>query len=142
MAEREGFELREVTLCISKLLMHKEADVPSNPPKSPYLPPDSPPNQLQGQRIRTAHTGPDALSEVPQWHPDVVLLDVGLPALDGFEVALCVRADRRIRATRLIAISGYTQDTDIARAREAGFDAHLAKPLEFPELMKLMTVST
>jgi len=67
----------------------------------------------------------------------VVLLDVGLPGLDGFEVARCVQADPKTRATR-----GYTRDTDIARAREAGIDAHLAKPLEFPELMKLMTVPT
>jgi CheY-like chemotaxis protein len=51
-----------------------------------------------------------------------------------------VRANPEIRATRLIAISGYVRDMDIARAREAGFDAHLAKPLEFAELRKLMAM--
>lgn len=97
--------------------------------------------QNDGHQIRTAHTGPNALSEIKRWHPDVVLLDIGLPELDGYEVARQVRADPDTRATRLIAISGYARDTDVARSRAAGFDVHLAKPLEFSELMKLMTVS-
>ena len=100
----------------------------------------------KGYAVQSAYTGPDGLKVTRQWRPDVVLLDIGLPGLDGYEVA------RRLRTVpldeahggetfqgRIIAVTGYDGDSDIARAREAGFDAHLVKPYEFDELEKLMT---
>jgi CheY-like chemotaxis protein len=69
----------------------------------------------------------------------VVLLDIGLPGLDGYEVARHVRTDPDTRDTRLIAISGYARDADVTRSREAGFDGHLAKPLVFADLAKMMS---
>lgn len=76
-----------------------------------------------------------------QWRPDVVLLDIGLPGLDGYEVARRLRSELEMQDVRLIALTGYGRDTDIALAREAGFDAHLVKPCDFDELEKLMAAT-
>ena len=102
----------------------------------------------KGYAVQSACTGPDGLKVAQQWRPDVVLLDIGLPGMDGYEVA------RRLRTTpldaaddggtfegRIIAVTGYGRDSDIARAREAGFDAHLVKPYEFDKLEKLLTAA-
>ena len=100
----------------------------------------------KGYAVRSAYTGPEGLTLARQWRPDVVLLDIGLPGLSGYEVA------RRLRTRsldemnggetfrgRIIAVTGYGRDSDIARAREAGFDAHLVKPYAFDDLEKLLT---
>jgi PAS domain S-box-containing protein len=98
--------------------------------------------RLKGYSVQSAHTGPDGLKAVQQWRPDVVLLDIGLPGLDGYEVARCLRSDRALgdasKSMRLIALTGYGRDTDVELALEAGFDAHLVKPYDFDELEKLM----
>jgi len=78
--------------------------------------------------VQTAHSGPDGLKLAQQWRPDVVLLDIGLPGMDGYEVARRLRADPALRGARLLAITGYGRDADTAKSREAGFDAHLVKP--------------
>ena len=67
-------------------------------------------------------------------HPDVVLCDIGLPGMDGFQVARQVRADPAIGGVALIALSGYAQAEDLERSREAGFDLHLAKPPALDQL--------
>jgi PAS domain S-box-containing protein len=84
---------------------------------------------LQGHEVRLAHSGPDALESVHAHIPDVVLLDVGLPGFDGYEVARRVRAQLGARAPRLIAITGFGTREDQRRAHEAGFEAHLVKPV-------------
>jgi signal transduction histidine kinase/CheY-like chemotaxis protein len=94
--------------------------------------------QHSGHEVRSAHTGPDGFNAALQWCPDVVLLDIGLPGLDGYEVARRLRSDPNTKAGRLIALTGYARENDISLAREAGFDAHLAKPLDFGELNKLL----
>jgi CheY-like chemotaxis protein len=66
--------------------------------------------------------------------PDVVLCDIGLPDVDGYEVARALRQEESLRSTRLIALSGYAQPEDKLRARDAGFDAHLSKPSPLDEL--------
>jgi CheY-like chemotaxis protein len=76
-----------------------------------------------------------------QWRPDVVLLDIGLPGLDGYEVAKRLRGDPTLpngTKMRLIALTGYSRPADLARASEVGFDAHLVKPYNFDELEKVM----
>ncbi|MBA3563383.1 MAG: response regulator [Gammaproteobacteria bacterium] len=100
----------------------------------------------KGYAVQSACNGPDGLKLTQQWRPDVVLLDIGLPGLDGYEVARRLRTMPLDEAEggetfrgRIIALTGYGRDSDIARAREAGFDAHLVKPYEFDELEKLMT---
>ncbi len=94
--------------------------------------------QHSGHNVQSAHTGPDGVKAALQWRPDLVLLDIGLPGLDGYEVAKRLRSDPDMKATQLVALTGYARENDISLAREAGFDAHLAKPLDFGELEKLI----
>lgn len=94
--------------------------------------------QHKGYAVHTAHTGPDGLRIARQWLPRIVLLDIGLPGLDGYEVARRLRTDPATAGVRLIALTGYGKQADIALTREAGFDAHLVKPYAFDELEKLM----
>jgi PAS domain S-box-containing protein len=95
-----------------------------------------------GYSVQYAYTGPDGLAAAIQWRPDIVIMDIGLPGLDGYEVARRLRSDPTLRnggkKIGLIALTGYGQLTDIALTREAGFDAHLTKPYELDELEKLL----
>jgi DNA-binding response OmpR family regulator len=94
--------------------------------------------QILGVEFRTAYDGSDALRAAETFRPDVVLLDIGLPDLDGYEVA------RRLRATPwgaglvLIAVTGWGEDDDRRRAAEAGFDHHLVKPVAPEALVALL----
>jgi PAS domain S-box-containing protein len=92
----------------------------------------------RGYSVQSAYTGPDGLKVAQQWRPDVVILDIGLPGLDGYEVARRLRAEQSTSDARIIALTGYGRDADVELAREAGFDAHLVKPYEFNELERLM----
>ena len=98
--------------------------------------------RLKGYSVQSAYTGPAGLKAVQQWRPDVVLLDIGLPGMGGYEVARRLRSDQTLvdsgESMRLIALTGYGSDADVTLAREAGFDAHLVKPYKFAELEKLM----
>jgi signal transduction histidine kinase/DNA-binding response OmpR family regulator len=86
--------------------------------------------RLAGQEIRLAHDGPTALSVAESFHPEVVMLDIGLPGLDGYEVARRLRQRPGGGALLLIALTGYGQEDDQRRSREAGFDHHLVKPVD------------
>jgi CheY-like chemotaxis protein/nitrogen-specific signal transduction histidine kinase len=91
-----------------------------------------------GCDTKVAHDGPAALEVANVCRPQVVLLDIGLPGLDGYEVARRLRADSRYDELRLIAVSGYGQDQDQKRSKEAGFDHHLVKPVDFQSLLVLL----
>ena len=91
---------------------------------------------LLGHQARTAHDGPTGIDAVRAFEPDVVLLDIGLPGMDGFEVARRLRRDPRARAT-LITISGYGRDEDRALSREAGCSYHFVKPVEIRSLQTM-----
>jgi PAS domain S-box-containing protein len=93
---------------------------------------------LSGHCARVARDGRSGLALAREIRPDVILCDIGLPDIDGFEVARTLRADWALRSTRLIALSGYAQPGDKQRAREAGFDAHLRKPPSLDELRELL----
>jgi CheY-like chemotaxis protein len=75
-----------------------------------------------------AYSGDEGLKKVRAHRPDVVLCDIGLPGMDGHEVARAIRADASLSATTLVALTGYAAPEDLARSQEAGFDYHLAKP--------------
>ena len=94
--------------------------------------------ELSGHEVYLAHDGEQALAEFELRRPDVVLLDIGLPKLDGFEVARRLRSDDRNRDLLLIALTGYGKDDDRNRGRDAGFNHHLVKPVEPETLMKLL----
>ena len=86
--------------------------------------------------VRLAHDGPAALDAAREFSPQVVLLDIGLPGMDGYEVAARLRADAASGAAgaRIAAVSGYGQDEDRRRSQEAGFDRHFVKPLPLSDL--------
>jgi len=67
-----------------------------------------------------------------------VLLDIGLPGMDGFEVALALRADPAFAATRIVALTGYGQERDQLRSREVGIDRHVTKPIDLAELRQVL----
>ena len=94
--------------------------------------------EIAGHRVEIALTGRSGIDLVRKVKPQFVICDLGLPDLNGFEVARILRRDRSLRATQLIALSGYTQQEDQDRAREAGFDSHLAKPPSPEELDALL----
>ena len=85
---------------------------------------------MEGHRTRTVNSARDALAAATEFRPDVVLLDIGLPEMDGYEVARQLRAHNAIESMRLVAVTGYGQPADRERAVAAGFDKHLVKPVE------------
>jgi DNA-binding response OmpR family regulator len=92
---------------------------------------------VRGDKVRIAYDGAEAVTAEHDFNPEVVLLDIGLPKLSGYDVA------RRIRSARgdgvlIIAITGWGQDDDRRRAREAGFDHHFTKPVDFDMLFDLI----
>ena len=91
----------------------------------------------RGHTVEVAHDGPSALSMYESFVPEVALLDVGLPLMDGFEVARRLRAlEKPSQRLRLFAITGYDGDDHRRLAREAGFDLHLVKPVMPDRLMR------
>jgi CheY-like chemotaxis protein len=95
--------------------------------------------RIVGHVAEVAYDGPSALEKAHRTPPDVVLCDIGLPGMDGYDVARRMRGDTALRGTRLVALTGYAQADDRLRARQAGFDTHLAKPLDLEELMGIVT---
>jgi len=87
--------------------------------------------------IVVAYNGPEGVAKAREFRPEVVLCDIGLPGMDGFDVARAFRADEGLKGTYLVALSGYALPEDVQRAQEAGFDRHLAKP---PSLEKIEEV--
>jgi len=94
--------------------------------------------QIAGHAITVAYDGRQALESIETTRPEVALLDVGMPELDGYEVARRVRLDARIRNTLLIAVTGWGQASDKERALAAGFDLHFTKPVEPTALIDLL----
>ena len=95
-----------------------------------------------GYEVETAHDGPEALLITPRFRPDVCLVDIGLPVMDGYELAERLRQTHQLPAHgRLIAVTGYGQDNDRERSRQAGFTGHLVKPVDFDKLTRLVESS-
>lgn len=94
--------------------------------------------ELMGCRVAVAFSGAEAVTTVRQFGPEVVLCDLGLPGLNGYQVAETLRQGPAFSSTRLIAISGYGQEEDRRRSREAGFDLHLTKPVDLTELQRVL----
>jgi signal transduction histidine kinase/ActR/RegA family two-component response regulator len=95
--------------------------------------------QLRGHEVRTAHDGEEALAAAKVFKPDVVLLDLGMPKMDGYEAARRIRRLAWGRRARLVALTGWGQQQDRQRTREAGFDAHLVKPVSDVDLFRALT---
>ena len=94
-----------------------------------------------GHEVQTTYDGPSALEVALSQRPEVVLLDIGMPGMDGYEVARRLRAQREFEAIPLAAITGYGQEDDRRRSRQAGFDHHFTKPVDPGELRGFITSS-
>ena len=93
--------------------------------------------KIWGHDVRLAHDGPAAVAAARDYRPEVVLLDIGLPGMDGFAVAAQLRKEG-IGGRMLVALTGYGEQQDRDRARQVGFDHHLVKPIEPDTLQKLL----
>ncbi len=94
--------------------------------------------EMSGCKVRIAFDGPEALRIAEEYVPEVVLLDIGMPGMDGYEVARRLRASPKTRSARLIALTGWGQAEDKQRTAAAGFDEHFTKPVEPDLLGKLL----
>jgi CheY-like chemotaxis protein len=93
--------------------------------------------ELHGDSVSVAAEGFQGLAMALDLKPDLVLCDIGIPGIDGFEVARRLRSHPDLARTRLVALTGYALPEDVAKAREAGFDEHLAKPFDPAALRRL-----
>ena len=98
--------------------------------------------ELEGHEVHRAHDGLEAIECCERFRPDVALLDIGMPRMNGFEAARRIRALDPERGVRLIALTGWGQPEDRRRASEAGFDHHLVKPVDFAELVRVLQPAT
>ncbi|HEV8615909.1 MAG TPA: response regulator, partial [Methylomirabilota bacterium] len=96
--------------------------------------------EVEGAKVATADSGEEGLRAAVHVRPQVVLCDIGLPDIDGMEVARRLRALEGMSGTRLIALTGYGQAEDVRQAIDAGFEAHLTKPINLDQLMALLSV--
>ena len=94
--------------------------------------------QRRQYAVKTAQSGPEALEMAPDFAPHVVVSDLGMPGMDGFQLMQELRATPDIGPFKSIALTGYDLQTDGDRARNAGYDAHLCKPFEFDQLFDVI----
>ena len=97
---------------------------------------------MAGHEVRTAHDGQGGLDAAVEFRPDVVVLDIGMPGLTGYDVARRLRATPGFRHTVLVAVTGWGQAEDRRRTAEAGFDHHLVKPVDPAVLDRLLASLT
>ena len=94
--------------------------------------------EAHGYAVAGAANGPEALRLAEEWKPELVLLDLGLPGMDGYEVATRLRGDSRLAVMRIVALTGWGTQRDRARTAAAGFDAHITKPVAPAKLLELV----
>ncbi len=94
--------------------------------------------KLAGQEVRVAYDGPAALRQAIDFRPQLVLLDIGMPGMDGYEVCRRLRRESALAKATVVALTGWGQDEDRRRSHEAGFDHHIVKPVEPSALHRLL----
>jgi signal transduction histidine kinase len=94
--------------------------------------------ELSGHEVELANSGTDGVRAARQFHPEIVLCDLGLPGMDGYQVAEALRRDPDTASVKLIAVTGYGRDEDRRKSKEAGFDQHLTKPVDLIQLRHLL----
>ena len=92
-----------------------------------------------GQQVRNVYNGPSAITIAKSFEPDIVLLDIGMPEMNGYEVARAIRSSAPPIDAVLVALTGWGQDADRARSDEAGFQYHFVKPISESVLLALLT---
>jgi CheY-like chemotaxis protein/nitrogen-specific signal transduction histidine kinase len=94
--------------------------------------------ELDAHVVEVAHEGREGIEKARRFHPDVILCDIGLPQMDGYQVARELRTDASLSSTYVVALSGYAQPEDVERSRLAGFDEHLVKPPDLGALDRML----
>ena len=97
--------------------------------------------ELEGHEVETAADGATGVELAGRFRPDLVLLDIGLPGENGYEVARRLAEHPERSSMRVVALTGYGQENDHLRSREAGFDLHLVKPVELARLRELLAAA-
>jgi PAS domain S-box-containing protein len=98
--------------------------------------------RMSSHDVRVAHSGPAGLEAAVEYRPNVVLLDIGLPGMNGYEVARHLRQHAELKGVKLIAMTGYGRESDRQRSQEAGFDHHLVKPVNPLRVLELLATLT
>jgi CheY-like chemotaxis protein len=98
--------------------------------------------RLMGNESKTAHDGLEALEVAAAFRPDLVLLDIGMPKLNGYDTARQIRKQSWGKHMTLVALTGWGQEEDRRKSREAGFDSHMVKPIQLQDLEKLLASSS
>ena len=96
--------------------------------------------QFEGHETEAVHSSQEALERIEAFHPDYALLDIGLPGIDGYELLQRLQQLPALANVTFVAVTGYGQAADRERARCAGFHAHLLKPVNLPDLLRLIAV--
>ena len=94
--------------------------------------------QLSGHEVAVSYNGPEGLAKARSFRPEVVLCDIGLPGMDGYDVARAFRANEALKGAFLVALSGYALPDDLQRARKAGFERHIAKPPSIEQIAQVL----
>jgi len=97
--------------------------------------------KTMGSEVEIALNGPSAIERLEAYHPQLLLLDLGMPEMSGYEVAERIRKRPEFNDVKLIALTGWGQDEDRRRTKEAGFDGHLVKPLSLDQIRHLLSSS-
>jgi CheY-like chemotaxis protein len=95
--------------------------------------------RLNGHQVHEADSGPGGVASMQAVHPDIAIVDIGLPGFDGYEVARRTRASPETKAVRLVALTGYGQEEDRRNAQAAGFDWFLVKPADMGAISEILT---
>jgi CheY-like chemotaxis protein len=93
---------------------------------------------MAGHEVRTLYAAREAIGLALEWRPHAMLLDIGLPDMDGYALAKALRKEPVLRSTRLAAITGYGQPADRERSRAAGFNDHLVKPVDLDRVIEVL----
>lgn len=94
--------------------------------------------ETMGNEVRYVYDGSKAIELAAQYRPDVVLLDIGMPGLNGYDTCRGIRSQPENKSALIIALTGWSQETDRQQSRDAGFDFHLIKPVELAALEKVL----
>jgi len=97
--------------------------------------------RLGAGKVETTNDGPSAVVKATELRPDLILLDIGLPGMDGYQVARTLRGQSDLDGVVLVALTGYGQEQDRLRSREAGFDEHLVKPASIDDLRRVLAMT-
>jgi len=95
--------------------------------------------RILGHHVQVAYDGPSGLDKAKELNPEFILLDIGLPGMDGYQAAAHIRREEGTKSAMIVAISGYGEEEDRRRAEQAGFNHYLVKPIAFEDLIEILS---